>query len=60
MRKLLTLLAALALAAPLMLYGCSGDDGADGRNGTNAPTVRMHRRRPGRSRHRQELPTSTE
>jgi len=32
-RKLFTLLAALTLVAPLMFYGCSGDDGADGAPG---------------------------
>jgi hypothetical protein len=35
MRKLFTLLAVLTLAAPLLFYGCSGDDGANGINGTN-------------------------
>jgi OmcA/MtrC family decaheme c-type cytochrome len=34
-RKLITLLAALTLVAPLMFYGCSGDDGTNGVNGTN-------------------------
>jgi len=33
MRKLITLLAVLTLAAPLMFLGCSGDDGSDGANG---------------------------
>jgi len=33
MRKLITLLAALTLVAPLMFYGCSGDDGATGAKG---------------------------
>jgi OmcA/MtrC family decaheme c-type cytochrome len=33
MRKLITLLAALTLVAPLMFYGCSGDDGSAGPKG---------------------------
>jgi len=33
MRRLLVLLAVLTLAAPLMFYGCSGDDGAQGPQG---------------------------
>jgi OmcA/MtrC family decaheme c-type cytochrome len=32
-RKWITLLAALTLVAPLMFYGCSGDDGATGAKG---------------------------
>jgi OmcA/MtrC family decaheme c-type cytochrome len=37
MRKLITLLAALTLVAPLMFYGCSdGDDGAPGAPGKDA------------------------
>src|SRR5512141_3218419 len=35
-RKLITLLAALTLVAPLMFYGCSGDDGAAGAPGKDA------------------------
>jgi len=37
MRKLITLLAALTLVAPLMFYGCSGDDGATGAPGATGP-----------------------
>ncbi len=33
MRKLITLLAVLTLAAPLMFYGCTGDDGSTGAAG---------------------------
>ncbi len=38
MRKLLTLLAVLTLAAPLMLYGCSGDNGSTGATGAAGNT----------------------
>jgi OmcA/MtrC family decaheme c-type cytochrome len=37
MRKLITLLAVLTLAAPLMFYGCSGDDGSTGAQGPPGP-----------------------
>ncbi len=33
MRKLITLLAVLTLAMPLMFLGCSGDDGSTGATG---------------------------
>src|SRR5512141_3016511 len=38
MRKLVILLAALTLAAPLLFYGCSGDDGATGATGATGGT----------------------
>ncbi|MBW6504300.1 OmcA/MtrC family decaheme c-type cytochrome [bacterium] len=37
-KKLITLLAVLTLAAPLMFYGCEGDDGARGPAGDNGAT----------------------
>jgi OmcA/MtrC family decaheme c-type cytochrome len=37
-KKLITLLAVLTLAAPLMFYGCSGDDGSAGPAGDNGAT----------------------
>jgi OmcA/MtrC family decaheme c-type cytochrome len=37
MRKLITLLAALTLVAPLMFCGCSGDDGSPGATGATGP-----------------------
>ncbi len=38
MRRLLTLLAVITLAAPLMFIGCSGDDGATGAAGATGAT----------------------
>lgn len=38
MRKRIILLAALILVAPLMFYGCSGDDGATGAKGDTGAT----------------------
>jgi OmcA/MtrC family decaheme c-type cytochrome len=38
MRRLIILLAVLTLAAPLMFYGCSGDDGSNGAPGATGPT----------------------
>ena len=38
MRKLIILLAALTLVAPLMFYGCSGDDGSTGSAGAAGTT----------------------
>jgi len=38
MRRLATLLAVLTLAAPLMFYGCSGDDGSTGATGLTGDT----------------------
>ena len=37
-RKWITLLAVLTLAAPLMFYGCSGDDGSTGATGATGAT----------------------
>jgi hypothetical protein len=37
MRKVIILLAVLTLAAPLMFYGCSGDDGSNGAPGDMGP-----------------------
>jgi OmcA/MtrC family decaheme c-type cytochrome len=38
MRRLIVLLAVLTLAAPLMFYGCSGDDGSNGATGATGAT----------------------
>jgi OmcA/MtrC family decaheme c-type cytochrome len=38
MRRLITLLAVVTLMAPLMFYGCSGDDGAAGPAGSTGAT----------------------